>query len=91
MKNRLNLAKSITMFSQLSISLIMPILICIALCWWLTSRFDWPVWIYIPGFFFGMGSSAMVAYKFYLTVMKEQKTEEKKSGKKKRVSFNRHS
>jgi hypothetical protein len=43
-------------------------------------------WVYIPGFFFGMGGSAMVAYKHYLLTMKEEKKEKKKE----RISFNRH-
>ena len=45
-------------------------------------------WIYILGFFFGMGGSVTVAYKFYLSTVKHQKKEEKK--KKQKVSFNRH-
>lgn len=39
------------------------------------------------GFFFGMGGSATVAYKFYLSVNKQ----EKKKHKKNKIYFNRHS
>ena len=45
-------------------------------------------WVYIPGFFFGLGGSFMVAYKLYLKIMEDQKKEDKKKHKK--VSFNRH-
>ena len=43
-------------------------------------------WIYIPGFFFGMGGSGMVAWKLYISVTGKQKKEETK----KHISFNRH-
>jgi hypothetical protein len=43
-------------------------------------------WIFIPGFFFGLGGSFTVAYKLYLSVTGHQKKEKKKN----KVSFNRH-
>ena len=65
-----------------------PLLLCLAGCWWLAAKAGVGGWIYILGFFFGMGGSATVAYKFYLSTVKHQKKEEKK--KKQKVSFNRH-
>ena len=41
-----------------------------------------------PGFFFGLGGSGTVAYKFYLSIDRQQRKENKK--KKNKVSFNRH-
>lgn len=46
------------------------------------------MWIYIVGFFFGIGASFMTAYKFYLSEIQKEKKENK--NKKKRVSFNKH-
>ena len=48
----------------------------------------WSVEYYIPGFFFGLGGSFMVAYKLYLKVMEDQKRSQRKNPKK--SSFNRH-
>lgn len=87
MKQWSDMIKNITMLTQFGLSFIMPLLMCLALCWWLTSAAGLGDWIYIPGFFFGMGGSGMVAYKFYLSVTKRQKKEEKK----KKISFNSHS
>lgn len=75
------------MLSQFGLSFITPLLLCLAVCWWLTAYMGMGGWVYIPGFFFGLGGSFTVAYKLYLSVMKRQKKEEKK----KKVSFNRHS
>lgn len=80
------LMKQITLISQFGISLVVPLLLCLFLCSWLTERFALGSWIYIPGFILGLGSSAMTAYKLYLTVLKREQKE-----KKPRTAFNRHS
>lgn len=88
MKQWSNFIKQITLLTQFGLSLITPLLVCLALSWWLTSKTGIGEWIFIPGFFFGLGSSGMVAYKLYLSVSKQAKKE--KAKKKNKVSFNRH-
>ena len=79
--------RNVTMLSQLGLSFITPLLLCLALCWFIISKTGVGVWVYIPGFFFGMGGSATVAYKFYLSINKQQKKKHKKDN----LYFNRHS
>ena len=81
--------RNVTMLSQLGLSFITPLLLCLALCWFIISKTGVGGWIYIPGFFFGMGGSATVAYKFYLSITAHDKKE--KEEEKKKVSFNKHS
>lgn len=88
MKKGVEIWKNIAMLSQFGLSFITPLLLCLAGCWWQAAKAGVGGWIYILGFFFGMGGSATVAYKFYLSTVKHQKKEEKK--KKQKVSFNRH-
>ena len=80
--------RNVMMLSQLGLSFVTPILLCLALCWWITSRFGVGGWIYIPGFFFGLGGSGMVGYKFYLHIDKKERKEE--DSQKKKVYFNNH-
>ena len=87
MKQWSEIMKNITMLSQLGLSFITPLLLCLLLCWFITSRTGAGGWIYIPGFFFGMGGSGTVAYKFYLSINKQ----EKKKNKKTKIYFNKHS
>lgn len=87
MKNWSEIIKNLTMLSQLGLSFITPLLLCLAACWWLNVYIGVGGWVYILGFFFGLGGSFTVAYKLYLSVMSRQKKEEKK----KKVFFNRHS
>ncbi len=72
------------LLTQFGLSLVMPLLLCVLGCWWLTDRFGVGLWIYIPGFILGIGGSATTAYKFYLSVTKEKNQDQK------RVGFNRH-
>lgn len=74
------------MLTQLGLSLMMPLLLCLGLCYWLHSSAGAGVWVYIPGFFFGLGGSFSTAYKFYRSVTEREKKKEEK----KKVSFNRH-
>ncbi len=78
--------KNMILLTQFGLSLVTPLLLCLGLCWWFTSVFRIGGWIFIPGFFFGMGGSGMVAYKLYLSIVKRQK----KENTKKKISFNTH-
>lgn len=87
MKQWSDIIKNVSLLTQFGLSLLTPLLLCLGLCWWLCSRFGLGGWIYILGFFFGLGGSGTVAYKLYLSQTQQYKKEEKKD----RVSFNRHS
>ena len=77
--------KHLTLLSQLGLTLIMPVLLCMGACWLLTSKIGLGGWVYIPGFILGIGASCTTAYKVYLSVMRRQENK-KRDG----VNFNRH-
>ena len=80
------IVKNLALITQLGLSFIMPTLLCVWLSWYLNVRKGVGLWIYIPGFILGLGSSFMTAYKFYVSVMKKEEKEKKD----KKVSFNEH-
>ena len=82
--------KNLMMLGQLGLSFTVPIVLCLLLCWWLTASVGIGLWMYIPGFFFGLGGSVTVAYKFYLSFKRQEEKKEVEEQKKKRVSYNRH-
>ena len=89
MKKWTDIIEKLTMLTQFGLSLVTPLFLCLALCWWLCDRFSVGTWIYLIGFFFGLGGSAMTAWKFYRSVvMRQERTEKEK--RKSKVSFNRH-
>lgn len=89
MKKWTDIITNLTMLAQMGLSLVTPLLLCLGICWWLSDRWSIGEWIYLAGFFFGLGGSGMTAWKFYQSVVKRQR-QEKKENKKSKVSFNRH-
>ena len=77
------------MVGQLGLSLLMPLLMCLFICYLLTTRLSLGVWVYIPGFIMGLGSSWMTAYKVYLSVVHKEEKKKLKRGPDE-VSFNKH-
>jgi hypothetical protein len=89
MKRMSKLAGQFVMVGQLGLSLIMPLLICLFICYLITTRLGVGGWVYIPGFIMGLGSSWMTAYKVYLSVTKSEEKKKLKRGKDE-VYFNKH-
>jgi len=88
MKDLNKLMQKVVMIGQLGLSFIMPTLIMVLLCGWLCESKGWPLWIYIPGFILGLGSSFLTAYKFYKAIVDKEDKDSK--GKKTKVYFNNH-
>lgn len=88
MKKYSNIFNQIILISQFGLSLVVPLVMCLGIAWLLNVKAGWGLWVYFPGFVFGLGSSFMTAYNFYLLQLK--KTEKTEKDTKKRVSFNTH-
>lgn len=67
-----HIARNITLVGQLGLSLIMPLLLSLGACYYLTSHFSLSLWLYIPGFILGLGASFITAYKVYVSVMRAE-------------------
>lgn len=88
MKEWNRIFSQLAMIAQFGLSLIMPLLLCLLVCYLLNAKCGVGEWVYLLGFFFGLGGSFTTAYKFYLTVMKKE--ERNKEKEKPKVSFNKH-
>ena len=82
------ITQRLVMIGQLGLALLMPLLLCLVVCYLLCTRLGLPLWIYLPGFVFGLGSSFMTAYKFWLQVMQREKEAQEKEER--NISFNAH-
>ncbi|MBO5999823.1 MAG: AtpZ/AtpI family protein [Lachnospiraceae bacterium] len=85
MKDLSKVMRQLTLVGQLGLSLATPLLLCLFVCYLLTSKLSAPVWIYIPGFILGIGSSMMTAWKFYTAVVGREKKKKDTT-----ISFNDH-
>lgn len=68
---------------QLGLNLIMPLLLCLGGCWWLTTHMGVGLWIYLVGFFLGLGSGFTNAWQFYKVTIRDR-------GEDPPAAFNRH-
>ena len=86
MKQWSQIIKQLTLLTQFGLSLITPLLLCLFISYVIMTRTG-AAWVFIPGFFFGIGGSATFAWKFYGTIVnKENKKKKQRRGR----SFNRH-
>ncbi len=77
------------MVGQLGLSLLMPLLMCLFVCYLLVAKLSLPIWVYIPGFILGLGASMTTAYKVYLSVVhKEEKKKIKRDPNE--INISRH-
>lgn len=88
MKIKSEILKNLTLITQFGFSFITPTIICISVCWWLNNNCDVGCWIYLIGFFFGLGGSFTFAYKFYISTVKSSRKDEIR--KKNTLCFNNH-
>jgi hypothetical protein len=77
----------LAMLGQLGLSLAMPMLMCLGVCYMLCTRMHAPLWIYLPGMILGIGASFMTAYKVYLAVTGKEKRRPRDPDER---SYNRH-
>ncbi len=74
--------------SQLGLSLMMPLLLLMGLCYWLTTSVGVGHWVYLPGFLFGIGAGATSFWSFWQ--MTQRRNAKKAKAKQQTISFNHH-
>lgn len=70
----------LSMIGQFGVSLVVPLVLILYLCYLGVSRLGLGLWIYIPGLILGLGTSFMTAYRLYLTITQRDRRE-KESGR----------
>ena len=83
-----NIYRNISILTQLGLSLAMPLLLCLFFCHYLVARWQVGAWVYIPGFFFGLGGSFTTAWKLYRREC--ERTEQEEKEKETRIASNDH-
>ena len=71
-----SLAWGLSIFSQLGISIALPLVACIGGAFWLKERFGLGAWVLLLGIVLGIGTAADCAVKFYSQVMRRLKKQQ---------------
>lgn len=77
--------EDIVWLTQLGLSMLLPLLLCLGGCWWAVNRWGWPEWVYLPGVFLGLAAGAQNFW-----VFARERMERAKKEKTSRVGFNSH-
>lgn len=88
-KNFFNALGDLLWLTQLGLSMLLPLLLCLAGCWWLVSRQWVGYWVYPIGIVLGLGAGAVSFRDFRKLMLRRAKGTEKEQ-KERPVSFNRH-
>ena len=56
MKGLYKALEDIVWLTQLGLSMLLPLLLCLGGCWWATNHWNWPMWVYLVGIFLGLSS-----------------------------------
>lgn len=81
------IGRNIALIGQLGVSLVVPVLFCMLVCYYLNTHVHVGGWVYIPGLILGIGSSCMTAWKLYVSEKdKSKKAKDQDHG----PSFSRH-
>ena len=85
MKGLYKALEDIVWLTQLGLSMLLPLLLCLGGCWWAGSRWGWPEGVYLPGGFLGLAAGAQNFW-----VFARERMERAKKEKTSRVGFNSH-
>lgn len=90
MKSIAKALEDLVWVSQLGLSLIMPLLLCMGLCYWLTTQHGVGYWVYLPAFVLGIGAGGASFWNFWKLTQRRARQNEKERKTNKTISFNRH-
>lgn len=85
MKGLYKALEDIVWLTQLGLSMLLPLLMCLGGAWWATSRWGWPMWVYLPGIVLGLAAGAKSFWAFA-----KERLDRAKQERPRRVGFNSH-
>ena len=44
--------------TQLGLNMLLPLVLCLAGCWWAVERWNWPEWLFLPAVLLGLAAGA---------------------------------
>lgn len=74
-KKEKSVLRALTMISQISISMLVPIFLCAAIGWWINDRFDKPIW-FVVMIIIGIGAAFRNVYILTLSFYSEDMRKE---------------
>lgn len=87
MKGLYKVLEDLVWLTQLGLTMLLPVVMCLGGCWWAVTRWGWPMWLYLPAILLGLAGGAQNFWQFAKARLRRAEAEKDKGG---RVGFNTH-
>ena len=60
MKGWYKALEDLVWLTQLGLNMLLPLVLCLAGCWWAVERWNWPEWLFLPAVLLGLAAGSHV-------------------------------
>lgn len=85
MKGLYKALEDLVWLTQLGLTMLIPLVLCLGGCWWAVTNWGWPAWLYLPAILLGLASGAQNFLAFSRRLTRRAQKDENT-----RVGFNSH-
>ena len=57
MKGWYKALEDLVWLTQLGLNMLLPLVLCLAGCWWAVERWNWPEWLFLPAVLLGLADA----------------------------------
>lgn len=79
------LLEELVWLTQLGLTMLIPLVLCLGGCWWAVEHWSWPMWVYLPAVLLGLAAGAQNFWAFA-----QRRIRRSRKGSDGRVGFNAH-
>ena len=80
MKGWYKALEDLVWLTQLGLNMLLPLVLCLAGCWWAVEHWGWPEWLFLPAVGLGLAAGAQNFWVFCKERLERSKHEKKSSG-----------
>ena len=85
MKGLYKVLEDLVWLTQLGLTMLLPLVMCLGGCWWAVTRWGWPMWLYLPAVLLGLAAGGQNFWVFARGRLRRTQKDQNR-----RVGFNQH-
>lgn len=85
MKGLYKVLEDLVWLTQLGLTMLLPLVMCLGGCWWAVTRWGWPMWLYLPAVLLGLAAGGQNFWVFARGRLRRAQKDQNR-----RVDFNHH-
>lgn len=85
LKGLYKVLEDLVWLTQLGLTMLLPLVMCLGGCWWAVTRWGWPMWLYLPAILLGLAAGGQNFWVFARGRLRRAQKDPNR-----RVGFNRH-